>query len=90
MTLEKGAKDYSPTTLYNDYALSPTCFNRESQSNCHDETGTGHRYTQATHGKPQRVLLFVRARKNDERGETVPYTLLKRAGMYRETKVAAG
>ena len=25
------------------------------------------------------MLLFVRARKNDERGETVPYTLLGRA-----------
>ena len=113
VTLEKSAKDYSPTTLYNDYAISPTCFHWESQSSCHDETSTGRRYMQATRGKPQRVLLFVRAKKNDERGETMPYTLLGRAfylghqggrpmriqwelevpmpaGMYQETKVAAG
>ena len=46
--------------LLADHALQrlraiPTCVHRESQSNCHDETGTGHRYTQATRGKPQRV-----------------------------------
>jgi hypothetical protein len=63
ITLEKSEKDYSPTTLYNE------------------RTSNGRRYVQATRdgaGKG-RVLLFVRARKSDERGETMPYTLLGRA-----------
>lgn len=113
VTLEKSAKDYSPTTLYNDYAISETRFHWESQSNCHDRTNTGRRYVAATREGNGRVLLFVRARKADERGETMPYTLLgpafylehrggrpmkvqweletaMPAGMYLETKVAAG
>ena len=113
VTLEKSAKDYSPTTLYNDYAISETRFHWESQSNCHDRTDTGRRYMRATRDGKGRVLLFVRARRSDARGETMPYTLLGRAfylehrgsrpmkvqweletampaGMYQETKVAAG
>jgi len=113
VTLEKSAKDYSPTTLYNDYAISETRFHWESQSSCHDRTNAGRRYTRATRGEKGRVLLFVRARRADERGETMPYTLLGRvfylehrggrpmkvqweletampAGIYQETKVAAG
>lgn len=79
VTLEKSAEDYSPTTLYNDYAISATRFHWESQSNCHEGTSTGQRYIRATRGATNRVLLFVRTRKSDERGETMPYTLLGRA-----------
>jgi hypothetical protein len=76
VTLEKSEKDYSPTTLYNDYAISASRFHWESQSNCHDETDTGRRYVSAKRGADQRVLLFVRPRRHDARGETMPYTLL--------------
>lgn len=76
VTLEKSEKDYSPTTLYNDYAISATRFHWESQSNCHDATSTGRRYIDAKRGGTNRILLFVRPRRTDERGETMPYTLL--------------
>ena len=76
VTLEKSEKDYSPTTLYNDYAISATRFHWESQSNCHKDTPTGRRYVEAKRGSPHRVLLFVRSRRSDERGETMPYMLL--------------
>ena len=79
VTLEKSERDYSPTTLYNDYAISATRFHWESQSNCHEGTSTGQRYMRATRGSKDRVLLFVRPRRSDERGETMPYTLLGRA-----------
>ncbi len=76
VTLEKSDKEYSPTTLYNDYAISPTRFHWETQSNCHEGTDTGRRYLRAVRGGPERVLLFVRPRRTDPRGETMPYILL--------------
>ena len=80
VTLEKSEKDYSPTTLYNDYAISATRFHWESQSNCHEGTSTGRRYVGATRAnREDRVLLFVRDRRSDDRGETRPYALLGRA-----------
>ena len=113
VTLEKSEKDYSPTTLYNDYAISPTRFHWESQSSCHEDTETGRRYVRATRGSGHHVLLFVRQRRTDDRGETKPYVLLGScaydghrggrpmriewilehpmpAGLYQETKIAAG
>ena len=35
VTLEKSEKDYTPTTLYQDYPLSQGVFHWETQSNCH-------------------------------------------------------
>jgi hypothetical protein len=32
VTLKKAEREYSPTTLYRDYAISPTLFHWESQS----------------------------------------------------------
>lgn len=79
VTLEKSAKEYSPTTLYNDYAISPKRFHWETQSSCHPDTGTGQRYIRTRLGSGNQALLFVRTRRNDERGETMPYTLLGEA-----------
>ncbi len=61
MTLEKSEKHYPPTTFYND---------------CHAETPTGRRYLRIRPGSDRRALLFVRERRHDERGETMPYMLL--------------
>ncbi|MCO5170377.1 MAG: DUF3427 domain-containing protein [Planctomycetes bacterium] len=76
VTLEKSPDDYSPTTLYNDYPLSPTRFHWETQSNCHADTPTGRRYLGATPGARDHVLLFVRRRRTDARGCTMPYVNL--------------
>jgi len=32
ITLDKSEKDYSPTTMYDDYPISPTLFHWQSQS----------------------------------------------------------
>ncbi len=76
VTLEKSESDYSPTTLYNDYPLSDRRFHWETQSNCHEATPTGRRYLTAVRGSEQRVLLFVRQRRHDARGETMAYVHL--------------
>ncbi len=78
ITLEKAEKDYSPTTLYNDYAISPTRFHWETVSNCHPETETGRRYIRTIRGSAERGLIFVRERRTDARGETMPYLFLGR------------
>jgi hypothetical protein len=76
ITLEKSEKHYTPTTLYDDYPISPTRFHWESQSTSHAEAPTGQRYQSAKPNSPTTVLLFVRERRTDDRGETMPYVNL--------------
>lgn len=76
VTLEKSERDYTPTTRYKDYPLSPEVFHWESQGNCHELTPTGRRYLRIRKGSGQHALLFVRQRRLDDRGETAPYLLL--------------
>lgn len=79
ITLEKSAKHYTPTTLYDDYPISPSRFHWESQSTSHPEAPTGQRYLAATPTSDSSVVLFVRQRRQDDRGETMPYVCLGRA-----------
>lgn len=74
ITLNKADKDYSPTTLYNDYAISSSLFHWQSQSTTNANSATGQRYI---HHKEQggKVLLFVREYKQDACG-AAPYTFL--------------
>jgi hypothetical protein len=76
VTLEKSEKDFSPTTLYQDYALSPTRFHWETQSAAHEATPAGRRYQGAAPGAADRVILLVRQRLTDARGVTEPYVCL--------------
>ncbi|NLV59916.1 MAG: DUF3427 domain-containing protein [Clostridiales bacterium] len=74
ITLNKSDKDYSPTTLYNDYAISPILFHWQSQSTTSADSTTGQRYIHhKKHGG--KVLLFVREFKQDACG-AAPYTFL--------------
>lgn len=47
VTLEKSEQHYTPTTLYDDYPISPTRFHWESQSTCHEGAKAGKRYLSA-------------------------------------------
>ncbi len=59
ITLNKSEKHFSPSTMYNDYAISETLFHWQSQSTTSESSSTGHRYI--NHVKMgSRVLLFVR------------------------------
>lgn len=64
VTLNKADKDYSPTTMYNDYSISDELFHWQSQSTTAENSPTGQRYI---HHKERgsRVLLFVREFKTD-------------------------
>lgn len=74
VTLNKSDKDYSPTTMYNDYSINEWLFHWQSQSTTSDESPTGQRYI--NHNKlKSKILLFVREFKSDI-GGTAPYTFL--------------
>lgn len=78
VTLQKSEADYSPTTMYQDYAISPDLFHWESQSSTRVASPTGQRYLhhreQGTH-----VLLFTRLTKHSAYGTGAPYLLLGEA-----------
>ena len=74
VTLNKSDKDYSPTTMYNDYSINETLFHWQSQSTTTDTGSVGQRYI--NHRKRgSKVLLFVREFKSDVVG-AAPYTFL--------------
>jgi len=75
VTLEKSERDYSPTTMYRDYPISQTLFHWQSQNRTRADSTTGQRYIYHEERGSQ-VLLFVRQRHKDSRGETAPYTFL--------------
>ena len=75
ITLNKSDKDYSPTTMYEDYSINDELFHWQSQSTTSEDSKTGKRYR--NHVKEgSRVVLFVREFKNDKYGKTMPYTFL--------------
>ncbi|MBB5022343.1 DUF3427 domain-containing protein [Desulfurispira natronophila] len=71
VTLNKSEEHYSPTTMYDDYAISEELFHWQSQSTTSVESPTGQRYLRGT----SNVLLFVRENKKVD-GITMPYCFL--------------
>lgn len=76
ITLNKSDKDYSPTTMYNDYSINDTLFHWQSQSTTSAESITGQRYTHHR-DTGNKILLFVREFKTDRiSGSAAAYTFL--------------
>lgn len=76
VTLNKADKEYSPTTMYNDYSINEYLFHWQSQSTTSVKSITGQRYI---HHQEQgsKVLLFVREFKEDQiAGGAAAYTFL--------------
>lgn len=76
VTLDKDPKHFTPTTLYNDYPISPTRFHWESQGVTRADSETGKRYQRAGLDLSWRTLLFVRRSKESAIGTTAPYLFL--------------
>lgn len=73
--LIKSEEDYSPTTLYNDYAIDENLFHWQSQNSSRPDKGKGLSYI--NHKKlDKRILLFVREGKLDEFGFTMGYVFI--------------
>ena len=75
VTLNKSDKDYSPTTMYNDYSINESLFHWQSQSTTSDASPTGQRYINHR-VQGSKVLLCVRETKRDSWGNTAPYSVL--------------
>lgn len=76
VTLNKADKDYSPTTMYNDYSINESLFHWQSQSTTAADSPTGQRYIHHRE-RGSKVLLFVREFKVDRlTGGAEAYTFL--------------
>ena len=83
VTLNKSDKDYSPTTMYNDYSINESLFHWQSQSTTAESSATGLRYI--NHRKQgSQIALFVREFKQDGTG-AAPYTYLGTASYVKHT-----
>ena len=78
VTLHKSEADYSPTTMYQDYAISQELFHWESQSGTTVASPTGQRYLNHRAGGSH-ILLFARPRKLSAFGTGAPYLFLGEA-----------
>ncbi|MFC4411816.1 DUF3427 domain-containing protein [Chungangia koreensis] len=74
ITLNKSDKDFSPSTMYEDYAISDYLFHWQSQSRTSDTSQTAFRYF--NHRKMgHQIALFVREYRKED-GYTAPYVFL--------------
>lgn len=81
ITLNKSDKDFSPSTQYEDYAISDRLFHWQSQNKTSDTSPTGKRYI--NHRKlGNKIALFVREYKQKD-GYTSPFVFLGTADYLR-------
>ncbi len=75
VTLEKTEEKFSPTTMYEDYAISENLFHWQTQNSASPEKGRGLSYiTQQDNHK--NIFLFARERNKDSNGNTMSYVFL--------------
>jgi len=75
INLIKSEEKFSPTTMYDDYAVNELLFHWQSQNSSRPDKGKGLSYI---HHKENRkiILLFVREKANDEYGNTMGYVFI--------------
>lgn len=72
VTLHKNEKEFSPQTMYRDYALTPGLFHWESQNRTSAHSATGRRY-QRHESEGSHILLFTRERTENENRHPEPF-----------------
>ena len=71
VTLNKSDKDFSPSTMYDDYVISENKFHMKSQ-NTDSHSGSGKRFVEQAQNH-KKFILFVREDKKDGFGNTCPF-----------------
>ncbi|ADG94391.1 type III restriction protein res subunit [Arcobacter nitrofigilis DSM 7299] len=75
VTLEKTEDKYSPTTMYDDYAISEKLFHWQSQNSTKPDSPKGKSYI--NHEKEgKNIVLFVRESNHDKNKNTMTYICL--------------
>ncbi|SFJ54316.1 Superfamily II DNA or RNA helicase [Marinobacter persicus] len=72
VTLDKNEKQFSPTTMYHDYAINEQLFHWQSQNSARPDRGKGKDYIQHQ-AIEKRLFLFVREQAKDEYGRTMGF-----------------
>lgn len=84
INLIKSEENFSPTTMYDDYAISETLFHWQSHNAYGPETTKGLSYIKHQENK-KKILLFVREKASDENGNTLGYVFIGE-GAFRDTE----
>lgn len=82
VTLNKSEKEFSDTTLYEDYSINEWLFHWQSQSTTTSTSKTGQRYIHQNE-TGNTVLLFVRERKKETNNVAMSFTFLGKAHIVR-------
>lgn len=83
INLIKSDENFSPTTMYDDYAISETLFHWQSHNAYGPETTKGMSYIKHFENN-KKILLFVREKANDNNGNTMGYVFIGE-GVFKES-----
>jgi len=72
VTLQKTEDKFSPTTLYEDYAINDILFHWQSQNSARPDKGKGLSYIEHFE-RNKRIILFVREQTHDAYGRTMGF-----------------
>ncbi|GAB3012591.1 DUF3427 domain-containing protein [Niabella terrae] len=75
VNLQKSEEEFSPTTMYEDYAISEYLFHWQSQSTTSDTSPKGQSYINQQQLN-KTILLFIRETRKDELGNTAGYVFV--------------
>jgi superfamily II DNA or RNA helicase len=84
INLIKSEENFSPTTMYDDYAISETLFHWQSHNAYGPETVKGQSYINHLENN-KKILLFVREKANDENKNTMGYVFIGE-GTFKDTE----
>ncbi|RBP34401.1 superfamily II DNA or RNA helicase [Oceanihabitans sediminis] len=75
INLIKSEENFSPTTMYDDYAVNELLFHWQTQNSARPDLGKGLSYV--NHKKTEkRILLFVREKAKNEYGKSMGYVFI--------------
>ncbi|APG66103.1 restriction endonuclease subunit R [Tenacibaculum todarodis] len=75
INLIKSEENFSPTTMYDDYAVNELLFHWQTQNSARPDIGKGLSYIKHQE-ENKRILLFVREKAKDEFGNTKGYVFI--------------
>ncbi|MGC1472134.1 MAG: DUF3427 domain-containing protein [Psychroserpens sp.] len=75
INLLKSEENFSPTTMYDDYAVTESLFHWQTQNSARPDLGKGLSYIKHKE-EEKRILLFVREKAKDEYGNSIGYVFI--------------
>jgi len=80
INLIKSEEDFSPTTMYDDYAINETLFHWQSQNSAGPETEKGKAYINQNEND-RKILMFIREKKRDQFKNTMGYVFVGKGNL---------